>query len=118
MTGKLLFTSALWIVGLALAQDPPSRVARLNHVEGPVSFQPASVDQWTEATLNYPMTIGDHLYTDEGARAEMHIASTAIRLSSRTNISFLNLDDRTIQIQLTEGALDVRIRKLDGSRDL
>ncbi len=99
MTRSVLFASALLLAEVAFAQDPPSRVARLNLLEGPVSFQPASVDNWTQATLNYPLTIGDHLYTDEGARAEMHIGSSGIRLAPRTNMSFLNLDDRTVQIQ-------------------
>jgi len=30
----------------------------------------------------------------------MHIGSTAIRMSGQTSVSFLNLDDRTVQIQL------------------
>src|ERR1700679_1584309 len=55
------------------AVDPPSRVARLNWMEGQVSFQPASVDTWTGATLNYPLTTGDHIYADVASRAEMHI---------------------------------------------
>jgi hypothetical protein len=93
-------------------QDPPSRVARLNMISGPVSFQPASVDDWTNATLNYPMTTGDHLYADVDARAEMHVGPNAIRLNSRTNFGFLNLDDRTAQIRLTEGAIHIRLRSL------
>ena len=76
---------SLLMSGFAFAQnppgqDPPSRVARLNMINGPVSFQPASVDDWTNATLNYPMTTGDHLYADIGARAEMHVGPNAIRL--------------------------------------
>nr|MDQ2901436.1 hypothetical protein [Acidobacteriota bacterium] len=73
------------------------------------------VDNWTQATLNYPLTIGDHLYADEGARAEMHIGSSGIRLAPGTSMSFLNLDDRTVQIQITEGAISLRIRHLDDS---
>ena len=95
------------------APDPPSRVARLNFLAGPVSFQPASLDTWTSATVNYPLTTGDHLYTDTGARAEMHIGPNAIRLNDRTNFGFLNLDDRTVQMRFTEGAMEVRLRALD-----
>src|SRR5438552_1839921 len=91
-------------------QDTPSRVARLNRIDGQVSFEPATVSEWTAATLNYPVTIGDHLYADEGSRAEMHIGSTAVRLGPRSSMSYLNLDDRTVQIRLDQGALIIRVK--------
>ncbi|MES1262411.1 MAG: hypothetical protein ABUS49_11805, partial [Acidobacteriota bacterium] len=99
--------------GAALAQDPPSRVARLNWLIGSVSFLPAGIDTWTAATLNYPLTTGDHLYTDAGSRAEMHVGANAIRLNGETNFGFLNLDDRTVQARFTEGAMEIRLRLLE-----
>jgi hypothetical protein len=97
---------------MAQGGDPPSRVARLNHLEGPVSFRPGSVEDWTGATLNYPLTTGDHLWADSGARAELHVGSTAIRLSSATALEVLNLDDRIVQLGLTQGSLNVHVRYL------
>ena len=44
----------------------------------------------------------------------MHIGSTAIRVGGQTSVSFLNLDDRTVQIQLNSGTIDVRVRNLYG----
>jgi hypothetical protein len=93
--------------------DPPSRVARLSYAQGSVSFNPGGTDDWVSAVVNRPITTGDKLWTDNGARAELHIGSAAIRLSSNTGFSFLNLDDRMAQIRLTEGTLDVRVRRLD-----
>ena len=110
---KSLVAGLLLVAGAGFAQDdPPSRVARLNLLNGQVSFQPASVDDWTAATLNYPLTTGDHLYSDQGSRAEMRIGPNAIRLSSQTNFGFLNLDDRTVQMRLTEGSVNIRVREL------
>ncbi|MDR3704237.1 MAG: hypothetical protein P4L56_31605 [Candidatus Sulfopaludibacter sp.] len=97
---------------MADADDPPSRVARLNYLSGPVSFRPGSVDDWAPATLNYPLTTGDHLWTDPGAQTEFHIGSTAVRMNSGTAISILNLDDQIAQISLTEGTLNVVVRYL------
>ena len=97
---------------MADADDPPSRVARLNYLSGPVSFRPGSVDDWAPATLNYPLTTGDHLWTDPGAQTEFHVGSTAFRMNSGTAVSILNLDDQMAQISLTEGALNVVIRYL------
>jgi hypothetical protein len=100
-------------VAPALA-DPPGRVARLGFVGGPVSFRPASVDEWTNATLNYPVTIGDHLWIDRGGRAELQVGSTDIRLGPSTESSVLDLDDHVVQLRVTEGILIARIRSLAG----
>ena len=69
---KFLYGFVLVAAGCAMAQDadPPSRVARLNLINGPVSFRPGSVEDWGAATLNYPLTTGDHLWADDGAYAE------------------------------------------------
>ena len=40
------------------------------------------------------------------------IGSTAIRVGGQSSVSFLNLDDRTVQIQLNSGTIDVRVRNL------
>jgi hypothetical protein len=92
--------------------DPPGRVARIRYLQGSVSFQPAGETDWAAAVTNRPMTTGDHLWADEGSRAEVQIGSAIIRLDANTGFSFLNLDDRTVQIQLTEGTLNLRVRRL------
>src|SRR6266403_2201960 len=92
--------------------DPPIRVARLNYVEGRVSFQPGGETDWAWATVNRPMTAGDSLWSGNSARAEMHIGSTAIRVGGQTSVSFLNLDDRTVQIKLNSGTINLRVRNL------
>src|SRR3989449_11222715 len=93
-------------------QDPPSRVGRLSFLSGSVSFRPGSVDDWATATTNYPLTTGDHLWTDAGARAEITIGSSAIRLAPQNAFGVLALDDRTTQGRLSQGAGVVRLRHL------
>src|SRR6266478_3053611 len=95
---------------LAAQTDPPGRAGRLNYINGPVSFQPAGVNEWVDATINRPLTTGDHIWVGEGGHAEIHVGSTALRLSSNTAFQFLNLDDQTAQIQLSEGTLTARVR--------
>lgn len=97
----------------APAVDPPSRAARLNWFSGDVAFQPATVDTWTTATLNYPLTTGDHIFVNPGARAELHIDGSAIRLNSNSNFGFLNLSDNVAQISFNEGSLEFRLRQVD-----
>jgi len=96
----------------APASDVPGRAARLSYLSGTVSFQPGSIDDWVAAELNRPVTTGDRLWTEAGARAELNIGSAAMRLDGRTNFSFINLDDRTAQMQLSTGTLGVRLRRL------
>ncbi|MGC2196262.1 MAG: DUF6600 domain-containing protein, partial [Terriglobales bacterium] len=93
--------------------DPPGRVARLGYMQGSVSFQPAGESEWVEAVPNRPMSTGDRLWADRDARAEVELGSASIYLAANTGFSFLNLDDRTVQIELTSGTLDVRVRRLD-----
>jgi Family of unknown function (DUF6600) len=97
--------------------DPPSRVARLSFMSGSVSFRPGDVDDWTDATVNYPLQGGDHLWADQDARAEVSLGGAVIRLDQWTDFGFLALDDRTAQIDLSEGSIDVRLRRFD-DRDL
>jgi hypothetical protein len=112
----LLSTS---IVQRAVAQDreeqddPPSRVARLGYLQGSVSFQPAGQSEWVEAAPNRPMTTGDQIWADKDSRAELSIGSAVIDLNSSTGVSFLNLDDHTVQVQLSSGSISVRVRHLD-----
>ncbi len=94
-------------------EDPPSRVARLAYMQGSVSFQPAGESQWVEAASNRPLTTGDQLWADKDSRAELSLGSAVIDLNSSTGVSFLNLDDRTVQLQLSAGAINVRVRRLD-----
>src|SRR5579863_4190048 len=94
-------------------QDPPGRVARLNFLQGSVSFRPAGEDDWVTAVPNRPMMAGDDLWTDQDSRAEAHVGSAALRLGAMTGITFLTLDDNTTQIRLAQGSLIVRVRHVD-----
>src|SRR5579862_4939230 len=95
------------------AQDPPGRVGRLDFSQGSVSFRPAGEDDWVSGVPNRPMVTGDDLWADENSRAEVHFGSTALRLGSKTGITFLALDDHMTQIRLAQGSLILRVRHLD-----
>ncbi len=111
------------VAGLALlafsgwvSADPPSRIARLGYLTGAVSFSPAGEDDWVQAALNRPLTSGDRLWADAGARAEIQVGGAMIRMNGGTGVSVLNLDDRIAQLQLTQGTLNVRVRRLGPSQ--
>ncbi|MGH9741325.1 MAG: DUF6600 domain-containing protein [Candidatus Acidiferrum sp.] len=93
--------------------DPPGRVARVSFVRGTVSFEPAGTEDWVSAVVNRPLTTGDKLWNDNDSFSELHLGSAAIRVGSNTGMSFLNLTDTTTQVSLTEGTLNVRVRRLE-----
>jgi hypothetical protein len=116
-----LFLTLLFVAGafltspkLAAAQDdPPSRVARLNFMQGSVSFEASGTQEWVDANPSRPLTTGDNLWADKDSLGEVHIGSLAIRMASETGVSFLNLDDRTVQIQLAQGTIEVHLRRYE-----
>src|SRR3981081_2210048 len=114
MLRRLIFV-AVAAAGIVAAQDPPTRVGRLRHVEGSVSFQPGGVNDWVPATINRPLTVGDQLYADAYARAEIQVPGAAFRLGSQTAFEFMNLDDRNVQVRLSEGALNIRVLRLEAN---
>jgi hypothetical protein len=94
-------------------QDPPGRVARLNFMDGSVSFQPGGENDWVDAVVNRPLVTGDNLWADENSRAEVHVGSTALRLGPKTGITLLEVSDRAAQIRLAQGSLIVKVRHVD-----
>jgi hypothetical protein len=116
----LLVLATMTLAQAAAAQDdgqdqddPPDRVARLGYMQGSISMQPAGESEWVGAVSNRPITTGDKIWADQDSRAELSLGSAIIRLAPNTGFSFLNLDDRTAQIQLTAGSIDIRVRQLN-----
>lgn len=94
------------------AENPPARVARLSFIKGSVSFLRASVQQWSDAALNYPVTTGDRIYTDKGARTELQVGNFTVRLSEHTDLTVTNLNDQILQLGLQEGTLRLSVYQL------
>jgi hypothetical protein len=110
---KFLLVLVLSLCAAFAYADPPARAGRLNYVHGTVSFAPAQAPEtWAVATLNRPLTTGDRLWTDRDGYAELHVGSTAVRLAPRTNLDILTLDDHALQLRLTQGDVNVRVREV------
>jgi hypothetical protein len=97
----------------AMAQtDPPARVASLSQIDGSVVMAPPGETEWTDAVLNRPLTRGDRLWTDHGARAEMHLGSAVLHVEGETFLDLTALDDQMFQASLKEGTVNARVREL------
>ena len=97
---------------IPLHADPPARVARVSYIEGSVSLRPSSADDWTQASLNYPMTSGDNIWTDQSSRAELQVGSTAMQLGPQTALGVTELDDTHFQLRVDQGEVEIHVRQL------
>jgi hypothetical protein len=95
------------------ATDPPSRVARLAYSIGDVQFAPAGESQWNRVRRNRPLVTGDRLLTGRNGRVALELGDSAIRINDDSAFDLLNLDDSTAQIELSQGALNLRVRQSD-----
>ncbi|MCK0509895.1 DUF6600 domain-containing protein [Aromatoleum buckelii] len=118
MFHALRFMFVLPLVLLAAGSawaDPPARVGRLALLDGEVSLRPADSRRWESASLNWPLTSGDALGTEEGSRAEIRIGSSVLRLAGSTSIDIRQLDDERIRIELERGSVAIRIRSREAA---
>jgi hypothetical protein len=108
VAGFLAYGSVAYAQG-----EPPGRVGRLAFTEGSVSFHDQDNVAWTKAVINTPLTSGNSIWTEPGARSELSVAGTRVRLEGGTQLELLALDDRQTRLQLSRGRLDVRTYTLD-----
>jgi uncharacterized cupin superfamily protein len=118
----LFAVALLWCAaGLAQAQsqpdgdagDPPSRVARLSYLSGDLGLLPAGAKDWSDASLNRPLTSGDRLSTGADGRAELELGGTSLRMAQNTDFGLLDLNDQLGQVELTQGTLNLTARNLE-----
>lgn len=104
-----------WAAGAAFAQDeadPPTRVAYVSARAGSVVFAPQGEDEWTELPQNRPLTVGDRLWTDRGARAELHLGPATLHVDGESHLGLSELDERSAQFLLQRGTVNARVREL------
>jgi hypothetical protein len=99
----LLASSAAWA-------DPPGRVGRLAETEGKVWLYDGEQAEWVQARRNRPITAGDRLSAEQGARAEVQIGGGTLRLDGGTDAEFTRLDDAQVHVQLHGGSVALRVR--------
>lgn len=98
--------------------DPPGRVGRLLVVGGQVWLNTIDSPEWIGAVPNQPLTRGDRLATDTGARAEIQIGSTTVRLDGGSELEVVELDDDHLAFELREGSAIARVRDLSGGGEV
>ncbi|HEX7348827.1 MAG TPA: DUF6600 domain-containing protein [Rhodanobacteraceae bacterium] len=90
----------------------PDRIARLAYISGDVEFQPAGASDWGSVDTNRPMVVGDRLLTGDDGRAVLELGDASVRIANDTAFDFLNLAQDNIQVELSQGTLNVAVRQL------
>ena len=90
--------------------DPPERVGRLAQLSGTVSFHPPDDQQWSAATLNYPVAQGDAFWTESNARAVIEVSASRITMAPGTELEIGNLTNSAFQATAPQGELYVDAR--------
>ena len=93
---------------LALAESP-ARVGRVSLSQGQVGISGEVGDQPGAAQVNWPVTSHNVLTTGRGARTEIRIGSTAIRLDGDSSLEVSELDDERLRLRLNYGSVSLRV---------
>jgi hypothetical protein len=99
--------------------DPPARVGRLSALNGQVWLYIPGTGEWASAGLNHPLTSGDRVATDPGARAEFEVGSTTVRIDGSSEVELAGVDDEHLELVLLDGSAiaDVRDASVAGPLD-
>ena len=110
-TAVLLAFSTL--TALAVAADPPARVGRVALTQGQVTIGSDVGAEMMAAQVNWPVTSGNTITTTDGARTEVRIGSTSIRLDGDSSLEVTQLDDESLRLRLHYGSVSVRVINAD-----
>lgn len=94
---------------LALADDPPAQVGRIALTQGQVSISAGQGDAASTALVNWPVTSSNTVTTAPGARTELRVGSSAIRLDGDSSLDVIQLDDDNLRLRLHYGSVNIRI---------
>jgi hypothetical protein len=108
---------SLVLPNLAAAQDdtgaaPPARVGQISGVSGSVSFNDAGSSGWAAASLNYPVSAGDSLYTQPGGQAAVALDASTITLAENTELQITGLNDTVFGATESQGEVFLDIENL------
>ena len=115
---RIFWLAAIVLVGMAGAafaqdaEDPPGRVGYVSYQKGGVVFAPEGEEDWVDLPTNRPITAGDRLWTDQGARAEFQVGTTTLHLDGESHMGVSELEERTLKVILLQGSLNLRVREV------
>ncbi len=113
-------TLAIIMSGMASAQNaasgpdagPPALVGRIAGLRGDVSLLRSGEQEWEQAGVNEPVSIGDAIYTQDNGGAKLEVGATDLRLRPDTEVEVATLDQQAGQLSLDTGIVELRVSAL------
>ncbi|MEX8509582.1 MAG: DUF6600 domain-containing protein [Leptothrix ochracea] len=121
--GALVLGLGLGMAAVADPQDAPSRVGRVARVQGEATLYLPPEPGYPDAEaitqpLNWPITRGQSLVTEDGSSAEISVGPVRLRLDARTELRILELDRHDVRIDLRHGTVAVLMPESDDAREM
>ena len=92
---------------------PPANVGEISSLNGAVSFNGAgSNGQWVAASINYPVSTSDSLFTQAGAQATVAVQSSRLTLAENTELQITGLDQNSLAATESQGEMFLAISYL------
>jgi hypothetical protein len=113
----LVAALALALPGGSAWADPPSLAGRVSALEGGATLQQGDAPP-QPAALNWTVTGAERIVTAPGARLELRVGATALRLDGDTTLDVDALDDQRLALRLERGRMALRVRNGDEARTL
>jgi FecR protein len=108
----LLFLASAGIACASDSSEPPGRVVYLQYMAGEVSVQPHGIEAWIPGSIFRPLTNADNVWADQDSRAELNLGSGRIRIDSETSLTLTKVTDRSVQVELHQGVVNLHVRRL------
>jgi len=108
----LLLLASGGFAGASNSSEPPGRVVYLQYLAGEVSVQPHGIGAWIQGSIFRPLTNADNVWADKDSRAELNLVSGRMRIDSETSLTLTKVTDRSVQVELHQGVLNVHVRRL------
>ncbi|HMH43679.1 MAG TPA: FecR domain-containing protein, partial [Pyrinomonadaceae bacterium] len=89
--------------------SPLPNAARIERVEGEVGINQSTDStgnsQWTTATANTPVSVGDRIYTKQNSRTQIGFTGRNLAtVDANTSLDVLDLSEQRTQVALREGS--------------
>lgn len=113
----LIVLASTFVSATPALADPPGRIGRIAWFSGNVFLNNPTTGEANIAPLNQPLTSGDILSTDPGARAEIQIGSMTVRLDTGSTIELARINDEEVRLYLRNGRSIVKLPTPDAIND-
>jgi hypothetical protein len=81
-------------------------------MSGAVSFRTSADTKWSDATVNFPVSMGDAFWTATGGKADLEVAASRVGLDAQTELDVTVLDDTGMQAVVPQGEVYLHLADL------